>query len=433
MRIEIKIPSVGESITEVEIGEWFKKPGDTVAKNENLLLLETDKATVEIRAPESGTLSEVLKKNGESALIGEVVGHLETTTNGARAPARETEQRSAEPEPERDADASDAPPDREPSDVAEGSGASAPVPPSSSADGSVVQEPLRGESRDERDMESIGAKEMAAQDIQDAEPAQDRPAGAARDSEAEESLNEGAGATPASKADRRDEVVPMSVLRRRIAERLVAAQQHAAMLTTFNEIDMSAVIALRRDHGEAFQGRHRIKLGFMSFFIKAAVTALQSVREVNAEIKGDDIVYHNYCDIGVAVGGGKGLVVPVLRDAERMSFAEIERAIDGFAKRARENRLQPDELQGGTFTITNGGVYGSLFSTPIINPPQSAILGLHAIQDRPVARNGAVAVQPMMYVALTYDHRLIDGREAVLFLKQVKSMIEEPARMLLEF
>jgi 2-oxoglutarate dehydrogenase E2 component (dihydrolipoamide succinyltransferase) len=433
MRIEIKIPSVGESITEVEIGEWFKKPGDTVAKNENLLLLETDKATVEIRAPESGTLSEVLKKNGESALIGEVVGHLETTTNGARAPARETEQRSAEPEPERDADASDAPPDREPSDVAEGRGASAPVPPSSSADGSVVQEPLRGESRDERDMESIGAKEMAAQDIQDAEPAQDRPAGAARDSEAEESLNEGAGATPASKADRRDEVVPMSVLRRRIAERLVAAQQHAAMLTTFNEIDMSAVIALRRDHGEAFQGRHRIKLGFMSFFIKAAVTALQSVREVNAEIKGDDIVYHNYCDIGVAVGGGKGLVVPVLRDAERMSFAEIERAIDGFAKRARENRLQPDELQGGTFTITNGGVYGSLFSTPIINPPQSAILGLHAIQDRPVARNGAVAVQPMMYVALTYDHRLIDGREAVLFLKQVKSMIEEPARMLLEF
>ena len=437
MRIEIKIPSVGESITEVEIGEWFKKPGDTVAKNENLLLLETDKATVEIRAPESGTLSEVLKKNGESALIGEVVGHLETTTNGARAaPARETERRSVEPEPERDADAPDMPPDHEPSDVAEperGSSASAPVPPSSSADGSVVQEPLRDESRDERDREIIGATEMAAQEIQDAEPAQDRPADAARDGEAVESLNKGAGATPASKAARRDEVVPMSLLRRRIAERLVAAQQHAAMLTTFNEIDMSAVIALRREHGEAFQDRHRIKLGFMSFFIRAAVTALQSVREVNAEIKGDDVVYHNYCDIGVAVGGGKGLVVPVLRDAERMSFAEIERAIDGFAKRARENRLKPDELQGGTFTITNGGVYGSLFSTPIINPPQSAILGLHAIQDRPVARDGAVAVRPMMYVALTYDHRLIDGREAVLFLKQVKSMIEEPARMLLEF
>jgi 2-oxoglutarate dehydrogenase E2 component (dihydrolipoamide succinyltransferase) len=196
---------------------------------------------------------------------------------------------------------------------------------------------------------------------------------------------------------------------------------------------MSAVIALRQAQGEAFQEKHRIKLGFMSFFVKAAVIALQTVREVNAEIRGDEIIYHNYYDIGIAVGGGKGLVVPVLRNAETMSFADIERAIDDFARRAKETRLKPEELQGGTFTITNGGVYGSLLSTPIVNPPQSAILGLHAIQDRPVARGGAVAIRPMMYVALTYDHRLIDGREAVLFLKQIKNMIEEPARMLLQF
>ena len=429
MRIEIKIPNVGESITEVEIGEWFKKPGDAVSKNENLLLLETDKATVEIRASESGTLSQVLKKNGESAVVGEVVGHLETRTNGANAPARETEQGSTEPEPERDENTPGS--DHEPPpDAAASSDATAPASPSSNAD-PVEQEPLRDESPGEREMEIIGAKEMAAQETQDAEPTEDQTSIATPSREA--ALDEGGASGTASKSDRRDEVVPMSVLRRRIAERLVAAQQNAATLTTFNEIDMSAVIALRRDHGEAFRGRHEIKLGFMSFFIKAAVTALQSVREVNAEINGDNIVYHNYYDIGVAVGGGRGLVVPVLRHAERMSFAQIERAIDDFAKRARENRLSPDELQGGTFTITNGGVYGSLFSTPIINPPQSAILGLHAIQDRPVARKGEVAVQPMMYVALTYDHRLIDGREAVLFLKQIKSMIEEPARMLLEF
>jgi 2-oxoglutarate dehydrogenase E2 component (dihydrolipoamide succinyltransferase) len=237
----------------------------------------------------------------------------------------------------------------------------------------------------------------------------------------------------ASKPSADDEVVPMTLLRRRIAERLLAAQHSAALLTTFNEIDMSAVIALRQTHGEDFRERHGIKLGFMSFFVKAAVTALQTVREVNAEIDGNNIVYHNYYDIGVAVGGGKGLVVPVLRRAERMSFADIERAIADFARRAGENRLKPDELKSGTFTITNGGVYGSLLSTPIVNPPQSAILGLHAIQDRPVAHNGAVAIRPMMYVALSYDHRLIDGREAVLFLKKIKSMIEEPARMLLEF
>jgi 2-oxoglutarate dehydrogenase E2 component (dihydrolipoamide succinyltransferase) len=231
---------------------------------------------------------------------------------------------------------------------------------------------------------------------------------------------------------REEEVVPMTLLRKRIAERLVQAQQTAALLTTFNEIDMSAVIELRKEHQEPFQKRYGVKLGFMSFFVKAAIDALKLVPQVNAEIRGDSVVYHNYYDIGVAVGGGRGLVVPVLRNAERMSFAEVELAIADFAKRAQENKLKLDELTGGTFTISNGGIYGSMMSTPIINPPQSGVLGMHAIQERPVARDGQVVVRPMMYVALTYDHRIVDGREAVTFLKRIKDVIENPARMLIE-
>ena len=227
-------------------------------------------------------------------------------------------------------------------------------------------------------------------------------------------------------------VVRMSPIRRRIAERLVQAQSAAALLTTFNEIDMSAVIALRQKHKDSFQERHKVKLGFMSFFVKAAVDALQLVPQVNTEISGEDIVYHKHYDIGIAVSGGKGLVVPVLRHAERLSFAELERAIAGFAQRAAGNKIGLEELQGGTFTITNGGVFGSLLSTPIVNPPQSGILGLHAIQERPVARDGQVVIRPMMYVALTYDHRLIDGREAVTFLKRIKECVEEPSVLLLE-
>lgn len=224
----------------------------------------------------------------------------------------------------------------------------------------------------------------------------------------------------------------MTALRRRIAERLVQAQQTAALLTTFNEIDMSAVIALRQELQPIFQERHGVKLGFMSFFVKASIEALKRVPQVNAEIQDENIVYRNYYDIGIAVGGGRGLVVPVLRNAERMSFAEVERAIADFARRAQENKLKIEELQGGTFTISNGGIYGSLLSTPIVNPPQSGVLGMHAIQERPVAREGQVVIRPMMYVALTYDHRLIDGREAVTFLRHIKECIEEPARLLLE-
>jgi 2-oxoglutarate dehydrogenase E2 component (dihydrolipoamide succinyltransferase) len=232
--------------------------------------------------------------------------------------------------------------------------------------------------------------------------------------------------------EREEEVVAMSPIRRRIAQRLVEAQHTAALLTTFNEIDMSEVIALREAHRDLFQQRYEVKLGFVSFFVKAVVDALKLIPQVNAEIRGNNIVYRNYYDIGIAVGGGKGLVVPVLRNAEQLSFAEIELAIADFGRRARDNKISLDELQGGTFTISNGGVYGSLLSTPIVNPPQSGILGLHTIQERPVARAGQVVIRPMMYVALTYDHRLVDGREAVTFLKRIKEVIEEPMRMMIE-
>jgi len=238
---------------------------------------------------------------------------------------------------------------------------------------------------------------------------------------------------PSSPAqDREEEVVPMSRLRRTVAERLVQAQHTAALLTTFNEIDMSSVIALRKEYGESFQQKYQVKLGFMSFFVKACIDALKQFPALNAEVRETNIIYHNFFDIGVAVGSGKGLAVPVLRNAERMSFADIEMAIGDFARRAKENKLKVDELQGGTFTISNGGVYGSLLSTPIVNPPQSGILGLHAIQERPVAHDGTVVIRPMMYVALTYDHRLVDGREAVSSLKRIKEVMENPSRMLME-
>src|SRR6185369_5651259 len=234
---------------------------------------------------------------------------------------------------------------------------------------------------------------------------------------------------PASvRGDRREEVVPMTRLRRTVAERLVQAQHNAALLTTFNEVDMSAIMALRKQYGDTFKEKYNVKLGFMSFFVKATVETLKQIPVVNAEVRGTNLVYHNYYDIGVAIGSGKGLVVPVLRNAERLSFAEIELAIGDFAARAKENKLKVEELQGGTFTISNGGIYGSLLSTPIVNPPQSGILGLHAIQERPVAREGQVVIRPMMYVAMTYDHRIVDGREAVGFLKRIKECVEAPAR-----
>jgi 2-oxoglutarate dehydrogenase E2 component (dihydrolipoamide succinyltransferase) len=364
MPVELVVPSVGESISEVEIGDWLKNEGEYVEADDPVVVIETDKVTVELPAPASGTIKNVLKQKGQKATVGDVIGYVE---EGDAAPAKKTTAAPAVPQQK----AAETPPPPEPEPP--------PAPARQVPSSTPVKQPVSG----------------------------------ATDS-------------------RQDEVIPMTPIRRRIAERLVEAQKSAALLTTFNQVDMFEVIALRKKHQEAFQGHFGVKLGFMSFFVKATIEALKLVPQINAEIRGHDIVYRNYYDIGIAVGGGKGLVVPVIRSAERLSLAEIEKTIADFGKRAQENKLKVEELQGGTFTISNGGIYGSMLSTPIVNPPQSGILGLHLIEDRPVAINRQVVIRPMMYVALTYDHRIVDGREAVTFLKRVKDVIEEPARLLLE-
>jgi 2-oxoglutarate dehydrogenase E2 component (dihydrolipoamide succinyltransferase) len=392
MPIELKIPAIGESITEVEIGDWLKRKGDTVEKDEPVVTLESEKATVELPAPAAGTVTEVLKKKGDIAKIGEVIAYFEDGARPASVASNHTPQKATE--------ASRAP---------------AIMPAAAHA---LAENKIRPE---EVQPSGPGGRLLKEDVLRQVKQAKAKDEAAAP-----------AGPAPMSNDGRQQEIVPMTRLRRTVAERLVQVQQTAALLTTLNEVDMSGVMTLRAEFGEAFLRKHDVKLGFMSFFVKATIEALKQVPVVNAELRENNIVYHNYYDIGVAIGGGKGLVVPVLRNAERLSFAEIEITIGELAKRAKENKLKPDELQGGTFTISNGGVYGSLMSTPIINPPQSGILGMHAIQDRPVARDGNVVIRPMMYLALTYDHRIVDGREAVTFLRHIKEFIESPARMLLE-
>ncbi len=405
MQIELKVPEVGESITEVEIGGWLKSVGEPIRKDEPVVTLESEKATVELPAPDSGTLARLLKQKGDVAKVGEVIGYLEKDGQKAAA-AKPAEPKVVEAKPAAPAPAEAAEPRVMPA-----------------AQIALAEHGLRAEQVKGTGPGGRILKEDVVRYVEQAPAA--APAPAATPAVA----GLGAAVPPGG---REEEVVPMSRLRRTVAERLVQAQHAAALLTTFNEADMSGVLALRKEYGEAFQKKYEVKLGFMSFFVKACIDALKQYPALNAEVRENSIVYHNYYDIGVAVGGGKGLVVPVLRNAERMSFAEVELAIADFARRARDNKLKVDELQGGTFTLSNGGVYGSLLSTPIVNPPQSGVLGLHAIQDRPVAREGNVVIRPMMYVALTYDHRLVDGREAVSFLKRIKEVIENPARMLME-
>lgn len=404
MPVELKVPSLGESITEVIIGEWHKHEGDWVSRDETLVEIESDKATADFPAPVSGTVTKLLKKNGESAQVGEVIGYME--------------ERNAPPAKGGASQSSAAP-----------KGSPAPAPKSSPAPAAKSTGPAPVAGKEPARVMPAARRELAERGLK---PEEVTPSGPGGRLLKEDVLQHTPKSRAAEASDREEEIVPMSPFRKRIADRLVAAQQTAALLTTFNEVDMTAVIALRAQYKDAFQEKYNVKLGFMSFFVKAVVEALKQTPQVNAEIRGNDIVYHNYYDIGVAVGGGKGLVVPVVRNAERLSFAEIEMAIGDFGRRARENQLKVEELQGGTFTISNGGIYGSLLSTPIVNPPQSGILGLHAIQERPVAVNGQVVIRSMMYVALTYDHRIIDGREAVTFLKRIKEVVEEPARMLLE-
>lgn len=452
MTIELKVPEVGESITEVEIGDWLKAEGDQVQKDEAVVTLESEKATVELPAPQAGVLRRILKKKGETARVGEVIAQLQPQGETAAPPKK------AKPA----------------ATSLETSTAAQPKPPPSQPRVMPAAQIALEENRlRPQDVQGTGPggrilKEDVLRHVEETSGAGVSPAGSTLLTPPS-ALISGAGLPPAVNetgpstaakatrprtpnasdemptqiagtptrppgpaAARDEEVVPMSRLRRTVAERLVAAQHNAALLTTFNELDMAAIIALRKEHGDAFQHKYQVKLGFMSFFVKASIDALKQFPTVNAEVRDANIVYHNYYDIGVAVGSGRGLVVPVLRNAERMSFAEIEVAIGDFARRAKDNKLKIEELQGGTFTISNGGVYGSLLSTPIVNPPQSGILGLHAIQERPVAREGAVVIRPMMYVALTYDHRLVDGREAVSFLKRIKEVVENPARMLME-
>ncbi len=402
---ELKIPSVGESITEVQIGDWLVGEGQTASKDAALVVIETDKVTVELPAPVAGKVTKVLKKKGDKAMVGEVIGYMEAGAVSA-APAK------ADTKTDTKAEAKSAP---------------APATKAHETKRETVVMPAAARALATGGVDPASVKptgpggRMLKEDVQRM-PSAPNPIAAPK-SASGASSNGGA---------REEEIVPMTPLRRRIAERLVEAKTVAALLTTFNEIDMTNVMALRNEHKDAFVQKHGTKLGFMSFFVKAAIEALKLVPGVNAEMRGDAIVYHNYYDIGVAVGGGKGLVVPILRNAERMSFAEIEAGIAELATRAQNNKLTLNELTGGTFTISNGGIYGSLLSTPIVNPPQSGILGLHAIQDRPVARDGQVVIRPMMYVAMTYDHRLVDGREAVTFLKRIKECVENPARMLLE-
>jgi len=411
MALELKVPEVGESITEVMIGTWKKREGDAVAVDESIVEIESDKATVDLPAPRAGTVTKVLKGSGEKAKVGEVIGYMEPAGAGATAAAP-----ASPSQPVVDVKRTDGrtdigsvqPPRVMPAAarVLGEAGVSASAATGTGPGGRVTKS------------DAVAATAKPAAPVPTARPAAVVPAKT--------------GGSMAAGGSREERYVLISPIRQRIAERLVEAQHQAALLTTFNEVDMSAVMALRAKFKDVFQERHGVKLGFMSFFVRAAVEALRAVPQVNAEYREPHIVYRDYCDIGIAVGGGKGLVVPVLRNAETMSFAGIELAINDFARRAADNKLKLDELQGGTFTISNGGVYGSMMSTPIINPPQSGILGLHAIQDRPMAVNGQVVIRPMMYLALTYDHRLVDGREAVTFLKRIKDTIEDPSRLMLE-
>ncbi len=412
MAVELKVPSFGESITEALVARWLKQPGEGFAQDEPLVVLETDKVTQELPAPVSGSLAEMKKSEGEYAKIGEVLALIEPGAAPEKAvPA---------------AAAAAAPVPAAPSPQPAPAGAPPFVMPAAARalhDAGLAPSQVTPTGPGGRLLKEDVLRAAASPPAPSASPA----AGIG-----------GLTALPSAPArnlpphPRYDEAVPMTPLRRRAAERLVQAKQVTAMLTTFNEVDMSRVIELRNEYKEVFERKYGVRLGFMSFFVKAAVEALKLIPQVNAELRGDQIVYRNYYDIGIAVGGGRGLVVPVIRNVEKLSFAEIEVRIGEYAEKAKNNRLTLEELSGGTFTISNGGVYGSMLSTPILNYPQSGILGLHAIQDRPVVRDQQIVIRPMMYLALTYDHRIIDGRESVTFLKRIKECIESPDRILLE-
>ncbi|HEX4405002.1 MAG TPA: 2-oxoglutarate dehydrogenase complex dihydrolipoyllysine-residue succinyltransferase [Polyangia bacterium] len=401
MSLSLKVPPLGESVREATLGTWKHAEGDHVEADEPLVEVESEKATLEVPSPGAGVLRKILRKAGETVAVGEVIAEIDQVAAGAPAPASGNGHASA---PEASA-------------LRAGPAARKAI-----AESGLAAKDVKGTGRGGRVQNQDVARALDTRE-------------GAIEIVAKQAVPELID-VPADKSApvdvSRERVVPMSPLRRTVARRLVEAQHSAAILTTFNEIDMTAVLALRERYQDRFVKQHGLKLGFMSFFVKAAIDALKAYPAVNAEIRGTDILYKDHYDIGVAVGGGKGLVVPVVRDADRLSFAELEKTVGDLAVRARDNKLTMKELEGGTFTISNGGVYGSLLSTPILNPPQSGILGLHAIQKRPVVVDGQIAIRSMMYVALSYDHRLIDGREAVQFLVRCKECVEDPERILLE-
>lgn len=413
MATEIKVPELGESVTEGSIGEWLKQPGDAVAVDEPIVSLETDKVAVDVPSPIAGVMSEHKASEGDTVEVGAVIALIEegasASTPSANAPKAET------PAP---AAAKQAPSE----DLAAAAATLSPAVRRAVLEHGVDPSTIKGTGKDGRlTKEDVIAAAKAKTDAPAAAPASSAPAPAAP-----------AATAAAPAGERREERVKMTRMRQTIAKRLKGAQDNAALLTTFNDVDMSAVIEARTKYKDLFAKKHDIRLGFMGFFAKAACLALKDVPSVNAYIEGDEIVYHDYVDISVAVSAPNGLVVPVIRDCQDKGFARIEKDIADFGKRAKEGTLTMADMTGGTFTISNGGVFGSLMSTPIINPPQSAVLGLHRIEDRPVAINGQVEIRPMMYLALSYDHRLIDGREAVTALKIIKEAIEDPTRMLID-
>ncbi len=427
MASEIKVPSLGELVTEATVAKWLKRPGDAVAVDEPVVELETDKVTLEVSAPAAGTLSEILAEEGANLPIGAVLGRI--SEGGAAAPTLTHPTVPAGSPLSRNAGEG-----AERSEAGEG----APAAGVLGRSGPAVRKLIAESGLDAAAIAPTGpGNRITKADVVEAlaRPAPAAPAPAPGPSAVPAPPPP---APPPPAAGEREVRVRMTRLRRRVAERLKAAQNAAAMLTTFNEIDMSQAILLRERWRAAFEKRHGVRLGFMSIFVKAAIVALREIPGVNAEIDGDDIVYKNHYDIGVAVGTEQGLVVPVLRDADRLSFAEIEKTVAALGHKARDGKLSIEELSGGTFTISNGGVYGSLLSTPILNPPQSGILGMHKIERRPVAVSGsgaaseAIEIRPMMYVALSYDHRIVDGREAVGFLVRVKELVEDPARLLFD-
>jgi 2-oxoglutarate dehydrogenase E2 component (dihydrolipoamide succinyltransferase) len=443
MQVEIKVPTLGESVSEATVAKWFKKVGDAVAADEPLCELETDKVTLELNAPSAGSLADIAVEEGGEVEVGAILGHIDDSAEGA--PAKEAEPKAATAGNGEAAVAEKpAPAPRQEAPPEGGDGALSPA----------VRKLLDEHGINPAEVQSTGPKGnltkgdvlafIEAKTKPEAEP-EAKPAAeeqATRPAPAPEQRAEPPRPTrpqppkpptPAPRAGTggREERIKMSRLRRRIAERLKDAQNTAAILTTYNEADMSEVMALRKRYRDVFEQKHGVRLGFMSFFVKAAVSALQAYPAVNAEIDGDELVYKYYYDIGVAVGSPQGLVVPVLRDADQKSLAEIETTINGLGIKARDGKLGMDDLMGGTFTISNGGVYGSLMSSPILNPPQVGILGMHKIQERPMVVEGQIVARPMMYLALSYDHRIVDGREAVSFLVRIKECIENPERLLL--